>query len=183
MQNPPSIDSLAEKIRELAVQTVGDSREVDLGSPLAATLGFDSLDLIEIGFALEEFFGFEFSGRNPIEELHARLGGRIVLDDSTLTPLGRTVLFERMPELADVDLPASLRAGELPQYFNILTYARLVKDFYDHTPDECPLSGQQVVLDDFRLVTADTSDPVKAPTGDEILEAWIESKLRTLRKD
>ena len=180
VNNPPSLDVLAEKIRDLLVVTLKPEAQIDLTSSLMDELGFDSLDMIETSFALEEYFGFEFSGRNPVEELDRRLGADRILRDGVLTPLGKQVLFERMPELAEVDLPDGLHATQLPQHFNILTYARLVKDFYDHAPAICPETGEATVLDELKLVSQQSRKPVLCPTGDEILEQWLDSKAKEL---
>ena len=180
MDNGPSIDDLAEKVRSILVDTLEPQVEIDLSSPLMLGLGFDSLDMIETSFALEEYFQFEFSGRNPIEELDRRIGGGRILDDGILTALGREVLLERMPELGEVELPEALPATQLPQYFSVLPYARLVKDFYDEAPATCPSTGEPTRVEDFRIVSETSGAPVAAPTGDEILESWLETKSAEL---
>ena len=180
MTNPPSLEDLAERIRELLIETLKPEAEIDLGTPLMNGLGFDSLDMIETSFALEEFFEFEFSGRNPIEELDKRTGGGKILVEGMLTELGRTALLERMPELGDADLPTEMDIHHLPQYFSVLTYARLVKDFYDQAPASCPDTGEATVLDGFKLVGEQTAVPIATRTGDEILELWLDQKARQL---
>ena len=176
----PALDALAEKIRELLARIVDPKVKLDLDTPLMKGHGLDSLDMIETSFALEEFFGFEFSGRNAIEELDRRLGDGRILDQGVLTPLGRDALFERMPELRSVALPPALHPAEIPLYFTIRTYARVIKDFYDDAPDVDPATGEQVVLDGFALVSERSRSPVVAPSGDDLLEAWLEAKAGDL---
>ena len=180
MKSPPALDDLAETIREILVRIVKPGVDLELDRALMKEHGLDSLDMIETSFALEEFFGFDFSGRNAIQELESRLGGGRVLADGVLTPLGREALYERMPELRTVDLPPTLHAAELPQYFTIRTYARLIKDFYDHAPEVCPDSGEQVVLDGWSLVSERSRRPVDAPKGDQLLDSWLDAKAREL---
>jgi acyl carrier protein len=180
VRDAPTLDDIAEKIRELLTRIVDPAVELDLDTALMKELGLDSLDMIETSFALEEFFGFEFSGRNAIEELDRRIGNGRILDQGLLTPLGREALFERMPELRSVALPPALHPAEIPLYFTIRTYARVIKDFYDHAPDVSPDGGEPVVLDGFALVTERSRRPVPAPTGDDLLEAWLETKAREL---
>lgn len=180
MNNAPALDDIAEKIRELLTRIVDPQVELRLDTPLMKGLGLDSLDMIETSFALEEFFGFVFSGRNAVEELDRRLGDGRVLAQGTLTQLGREALFERMPELRSVALPATIHPAEIPLYFTIRTYARVIKDFYDHAPSVCPETGETVALDGFALVSETTRRPVAAPTGDELLDAWLEAKTSEL---
>jgi hypothetical protein len=85
-----------------------------------------------------------------------------------------------MPELREVALPATLHAAEIPQYFTIRTYARVIQDYYDHAPRVSPANGEPVVLDGFALVSARSRDPVAAPTGDEILDHWLDARAREL---
>ena len=178
----PALDEIAEKIRQLLARIVQPSVKLELDTPLMKGHGLDSLDMIETSFALEEFFGFQFSGRNAIEELDRRIGGGRILDQGTLTPLGREILLARMPELRSVALPATLSPAEIPQYFTIRTYARVINDYYDHAPKTCAENGEPVVLDGFSLVSARSRRPVAAPTGDEILDAWLDARERELQE-
>jgi acyl carrier protein len=176
----PALDDIAEKIRELLSKIVDPSVELELDTPLMKGLGLDSLDMIETSFALEEFFGFQFSGRNAIEELDKRIGNGRILDQGALTALGREVLLGRMPELRAVALPSTLRPAEIPQYFTIRTYARVIKDYYDHAPKED--TGEPVVLDGFALIAERSRRPVAAPTGDELLDSWLDARERELQE-
>jgi acyl carrier protein len=178
----PTLDDLAEKIRELLAKIVDPSVKLELDTPLMKGLGLDSLDMIETSFALEEFFGFQFSGRNAIEELERRLGNGRILEQGALTALGREVLLGRMPELRTVALPPTLHPSEIPQYFTIRTYARVIKDYYDHAPRVCATTGEAVVLDGFSLVSERSRQPVTAPTGDELLDAWLDARERELQE-
>jgi acyl carrier protein len=178
----PTLDDLAGKIRELLAKIVDPSVKLELDTPLMKGLGLDSLDMIETSFALEEFFGFQFSGRNAIEELERRLGNGRILEQGALTALGREVLLGRMPELRTVALPPTLHPSEIPQYFTIRTYARVIKDYYDHAPRVCAATGEPVVLDGFALVSERSRHPVTAPTGDQILDSWLDARERELRE-
>ena len=179
MKNPPSIDTLAEAIQEILTETLIPEVELLLSSPLMKELGLDSLDMIEASFALEEAFDVEFSGRNAIEELDRVVGDEIILREGFLTDLGTKILLQRMPALAEVELPGSLRAADIPQYFTIRTFAGVIKDFYDQTPDLSP-NGEVAVLVGLEVISKGSGEPVPPPTGDEILESWLEEKSKEI---
>ena len=180
MLEPPGLDKIELKVMEIFVETLDPDKEVAMGRPLIAELGFDSLDMIELSFALEEFFGFEFSSRNAIEELERAVGGnRILTSEGLLTEAGREAVLERMPELSRVELPERLSASVLPSYFTLTTFARILHDFYRGAPDHSE-GGERVVFRDFTLVAGDSGESIDAPTGDELLERWLETKSAEL---
>ncbi len=180
MHDPPLFDAIEQKVWEIFVETLEPPQEVPRNRPLIEELGFDSLDMIELSFALEEFFGFEFGSRNAIEELDRRVGGEQILSGGFLTELGREVVLERMPELRKVELPSDLAAAALPRFFTLATFARILHDFYLHAPDLCPCTGEPVVAKGLKLVTKEGAEPVAAPSGDELLERWLETKAAEL---
>ncbi len=134
MKSPPSFEAVEDKVREIFIETLEPDGELDYSRPLITELGFDSLDMIELSFALEEFFGIEFSSRNAITELDRIVGDDRILSESKLTDLGRELVLERMPELTEVDLPADLTVNSLPSYFTLHTFVRIIHDFYVHAP-------------------------------------------------
>lgn len=63
MADPVNNEALAARARDLIAETIGVVRTLveDDGARLAEDLGADSLDLIELGFALEDELGRVFS--------------------------------------------------------------------------------------------------------------------------
>ncbi len=176
MQNPPTLSALESRVREIFVETLRPDEEVRTDLPLIEELGFDSLDIIELSFALEEEFGFEFSSRNAIEELDRRVGDNLILREGCLTALGRSIVVERMPELASVSLPEELSPAALPAHFTLETFARILHSFYLAAPDVCPETGETAVVDDFSIVSEISRQPVQVPSGDDLLETWLQQR-------
>ncbi len=181
MKNAPDFDALEAKVREITIATLQPELEIDAQLSLIQDLGFDSLDMIELSFALEEFFGFEFSSRNALEELERRVGDGVVLKDGVLTAVGRELVLERMPELSHIEMDPDLGSAALPVYFTLRTFVRILHDFYVNAPDTCPETGEPAVLDGFAIVSQTSRKPIEAPTGDELLERWLETKSLELR--
>ena len=183
VMNPPGLDEISAKIMSLVEEQVDIKQPLRPDAPLMKELGFDSLDLIETSFTLQEFFGFEFSDKNAIEELEEVLGDGSIIKDHQITALGREMIFRRMPELKKVALPEELNPMELQQFYTIETFARLIREFYLHAPDQCPATGEAVAVEGFKIVSAQSRQPVEAPTGDALITAWAEKTAADLRKN
>ena len=89
MHLPPRVEVIEQKVWEIFVETLEPSQEVPRDRPLVEELGFDSLDMIELSFALEDFFGFEFGrlerliGLDEVALAEISLGER---DQASLIP-------------------------------------------------------------------------------------------------
>ncbi len=181
MQNPPSIAALAERLETLLAEHVDFKRPLDPKAALSADLGFDSLDLIETSFSIQEYFDFEFSDKNALEELDLALGGGQLIQNGRLTDLGFELLRERMPELAERPLPETMTPAEVQKYFSLETFARLVREFLVAVPDTCPKTGASIVLLDMVPRTTTGDKPECLPSGDQLLAAWVEDQAARLR--
>ena len=178
----PTIEEIREKVINIIEDSVDPEDTVKPDVPLMAGQGFDSLDLIETGFSLQEFFEFEFSDKNAIEELSKALGDDSIISESGhLTELGREMVFKRMPELKNVDLPQEITPLQLQQYYTVDTFSRLILEFYKAAPDVCPETGEAVVIEDFKVVTTASGRPVKIPTGDAIIDRWVSEAVPTVK--
>ena len=180
MKDAPSFEAIEHKVREIFVNTLQPESEVPGDQALIEELGFDSLDMIEFSFALEEFFDLEFASRNAIVELDRILGNDRVLHEGKLTPLGLQVALERMPELRETELPAELSVNSLPSYFTLHTFVRIIKESYDSAPEKCPETGEEAVIEDFKVVAKDSRQPIPMPAGDQILDRWLEARAAEL---
>ncbi len=181
MHNPPSIAEIAERLESVMAEHVDFKRPLDPKAALSADLGFDSLDLIETSFSIQEYFDFEFSDKNALEELDQALGGGRLVENGRLTGLGFDLLRQRMPELGERPLPESMTPAEVQKYFCLETFARLVREFLLAVPETCPQTGESIVLIDMVPRTTAGEKPACLPTGDQLLAAWVEEQAARLR--
>lgn len=178
----PAEQDVQNKVAEILGQTVDLEKELNPDSALMADLGLDSLDLIEFSFALEEFFEFPFSDKNPIESLDMELGEGLILDEQGhLTDLGMEMVFRRMPELKAMALPEALTPHALEQYYALTTFVRLIMEFYQALPEVDAESGERVVLKDLKPVTEESGTAVTPPEGDVLVSAWVEKTAAEIR--
>ena len=176
---PPTFEEICAKVTALFQTSVGNKKLIQPGVSLSAC-GFDSLDLIEASFTLEDFFGFQFNSENPIETLDQMLGGNRLVRAGLLTEIGRQVLLERMPELRKVGIPTELRIQYLPASFTIETFARLVHEFYVEVAAVAAVEGRTVVYRNMLPYWAETQTRVPVPDGDELVKRWAQTKAREL---
>lgn len=176
MPNVPSLAELAAKVEELLYETAEiENQPVPLDRPLMGEIGLDSLDMIELGFAMDEFFGFQFSDRNAVELLDERLGrGVLVAETGYLTEQGREMVLRRMPELAHLDLPEPLKMVDVQQYYTLETFARLMREFYVALPEVCEATGEAVEVVAFVPQTVESKQRVEPPRGDELIDRWVD---------
>ena len=172
---------IVEKIEALMHEHIELRQPLKTDVPLIKGLGFDSLDLIETSFTLQEFFEFDFSDKNPLEELDRALGEGSILSENQLTELGMKMVRKRMPELAHVDLPEQLTAADLQQYYTVETFARLIREFYINAPETGPHNGEETLCRDFKIVGAESGEPVTMPSGDELVDAWVREQVEAIR--
>lgn len=173
MEQPPSLEALTQQVKAIIEKSLDEPTDLAIDRPLILEQGLDSLDMIEAGFALEEFFEFAFAEKTAIEELDKALGGERLLQQGVLTEEGRAAVLQRSPELAHLELPDSLGLMTLQGYYTVETYARLIREFYLALPDVDPETGEKIVLDGFKPVTQ-SGQAVQVPDGDALIDAWVE---------
>ena len=175
MKNAPDRQAVQQKVLEVFQSAI--AKPIEPQKALIHQLGFDSLDLIEASFSLEDVFGFEFSDRNPVEALDLALGKGVLIQTGRLTEQGYKVVMDRMPELTFCDVPKDVALNQLNSYFSLDTFARLIHEFYLSLPDTCPETGEPVVIKDWKPVSEKSEKPVKALTGDQLIDQWVAEKV------
>lgn len=174
-QPAPSFDEIAEQVLEIFNGITREQLRRDL--PLIAEQGVDSLDMTEAAFDIEDLFGVEFPEREPLMELSKRLPPDTVVKDQFLTPRGRELLLERMPELSGVSLPEDLRVYDVARYWTVDTFARLIHDVFSYMARDDESGRASAVWDGEGFVHADSREPVEPPPGEELLELWLTQKV------
>jgi len=174
-QAAPSFDEIADQVLEIFNGITGEQLRRDL--PLIAEQGVDSLDMTEAAFDIEDRFCLEFSEREPLMELSKRLPPDTVVKNQILTPRGRELLLERMPELHGISLPEDLSIYDVARYWTVDTFARLILGVFTHMTRELASGRPPAVWEKGAFIHTDSGEPVKAPPGEELLELWLEQKV------
>jgi acyl carrier protein len=170
----PSFDEIANQVLDIFNGVTREQLRRDL--PLIAEQGVDSLDMTEAAFDIEDRFGLEFPEREPLMELSKRLPPDSIVKDQILTPRGKELLLERMPELRGVTLPDDLRIYDLARYWTVDTFARLVFDSFT-SMEHKDATGVTALWVGHGFVHPVSGEPVDPPRGEELLDRWLEQKV------
>ncbi len=121
-------DEIFTKVADALQESCGTAREkITLKAKIIDDLGCDSLDLLDILFALEEKFGIKIK-RGQIETA-AREGipeGEFERDGQ-LTERGAARMREHMPEVDTSRITAGMPVGRIPYLFTVETFCKLVE--------------------------------------------------------
>ena len=99
-------------------------------------LGADSLDFMDIIFALERSFGVRLQNENF--NLVARLGmeqSEAQTPEGNLTPIARQKLQHWF---SDIPMDGALKPSDLSRYFTIQTFTVIVRDLLETRGDAAP---------------------------------------------
>ena len=120
--------NIFSSVQEAIQESLGIPREkITLKARIIDDLGSDSLDLLDILFAIEEKFGIKIK-RGQIEAM-AREGmseGEFE-KDGLLTARGVDRLREIMPEVDQTQIVEGMGVYKIPYLFTVETFCRLVE--------------------------------------------------------
>ena len=134
LNNFLKVDMTKEEIQkdlvEIIEEILGESKpESNENTLLIEELGFDSLDLLDMTFHIEEKFGVKI-GSN---ELSGRAKGKykqseLVDEKGFLTELSLTELKNSIPEIPSEKLVHGLRENDIPKLLTIGVFVRLIEE-------------------------------------------------------
>ncbi len=151
-----------------------DLSEVTPSSSLEVDLGAESLDYLDIAFALEREFRIQFPRTDFMQRAADHFGEENLVKNGVITDLGLRLLAKGMPELDPARLTSGLKITEVRTMFTVATFIRVVnrlleaKQAQDKT---CPNCKAQMVESASapEFVCSQCGASVPLPSGDEIL--------------
>jgi acyl carrier protein len=161
-------------------QAVANSLEIEvenvhLDHSLVQDLGAQSLDMLDIAFALEREFRIQFPQTDLLQRASSHFGeDALVNEDGFVTDFGLQLLRGGMPEIDPVRLEPPTLAADVIKLITVQTFVRLVLrliEVKDQFPRKCPLCGSQTIESDVlpEFVCPNCGDTRPLPTGDEVL--------------
>lgn len=182
MLNPYQPDQILNIVSQTLADILGrDAAEVRADSSLTEDLGAESLDFVELAYALER-------------RLHIALPRKTILDHAT-AQLGAAELYDSQGGVTETGLyllqnsffrfdPAQLRIGMLPVEILSLTtvgnWASLCHALFEYLPEACPDcgGGSAELAPNGKVVCAGCRAALSLPTGDQSLGSYVEQLLR-----
>jgi acyl carrier protein len=111
-------DEIFEKVRDVLVEALAvDEDEVTTGATIFGDLGAESIDMLDIGFQLEQAFGFKIEQGEMFPE--GVTSDPEMVQDGTVTPAGIAMLKERAPHINTAVLEADPRLEKVREIFTV----------------------------------------------------------------
>lgn len=111
-------DEIFEKVRDVLVEALGvDDDEVTPEASLAADLGAESIDFLDIVFQLEQAFGFKIEQGELFPENVTQ--DPEFVKDGLVTDKGLTMLRERLPHIDFSKLDDDPQITRVAQVFTV----------------------------------------------------------------
>lgn len=167
-------DEVALKVRTLTAENLElDLEEVQMDSSFFE-LGAESLDLLDVAFALESEYRISFPRTDILERATEHFGEEALVKDGLVTDLGLQLLREGMPELDPDLIKPGLRDTDVAQKITVGSFARITQRLIDAKAAfsrDCPECGSALVESETmpEFECPDCGKIVPVPSGDEIL--------------
>jgi acyl carrier protein len=121
-------DEILTKVRSLLVDALSvDDDEVTLDARLAADLGAESIDMLDIVFRLEREFHLGKIDRNELFPESIFQGDPDLVDNGVVTPKGIEYLVEKLPYADQTKLAAFAKAPKLENIGDLFTVDLIVR--------------------------------------------------------
>ena len=167
-------DEVALRVRTLTAKNLElDIEDVQMDSSFFE-LGAESLDLLDIAFALESEYRIQFPRTDLLERATEHFGEDALVKDGLVTDLGLQLLREGMPELDPELIRPGLRDVDVAKKITIGSFARITQRLIDvkaEFPRTCADCGGTLVeseaMPEFECEGCGKLVPV--PSGDEVL--------------
>jgi acyl carrier protein len=105
--------------------------EVTMMSSLELDLGAQSLDYLDIAFALEREFRIQFPRADFLQRASDHFGEENLVKNGVVTDLGLRLLAKGMPELDPSALKPGLKVADVRKMFVVATFIRVVKQLLE----------------------------------------------------
>jgi acyl carrier protein/ribosomal protein S27E len=151
-----------------------DVSDITPSTALEGDLGAESLDYLDIAFALEREFKIQFPRTDFMQRAADHFGEENLVKDGMITDLGLRLLAAGMPELDASKLTPGLRVTEVRAMFTVATFLRVVRrllEVKEAADKTCPDCRSQMTESSGapEFVCPQCGKTVMLPSGDDIL--------------
>jgi len=171
------LQELEQKVVEVVAHALDiEPSGVGLDASMQQDLDAESLDYVDIAFALEREYKVHFPREDVLERAGQHFGEDKFVKDGLVTDLGLQLLRRAMPEVDPDLVKPGLRASQVPGLFTVRTFVRVLDRLLaakEQMSRECPQCGGALEMSDVvpELTCAGCAKTVPLPSGDDILFA------------
>ena len=116
------------KLLPLIVEVTGvDEDRIQMGSGLIMDLGAESIDLLDLGFLIEETLGVTIEADEFERQAVQQMGGVPYERDGLLTPEALEQLRRALPEVPPKELRPGMRKIDLPSLLTVAVFVHLIQ--------------------------------------------------------
>lgn len=120
---------LLDRLYSCVASTVGVKKEtITLDSSLINDLGADSLDLLDLVFALEQTFGIEITRGEIEKRVRASIPEDEFEKEGVLTDAAKDALRRQLPEVQPEKFNGDLRAADIVKLLTVRVFLRIVRE-------------------------------------------------------
>jgi acyl carrier protein len=151
-----------------------DVEELSAASSLQLDFNAQSLDMLDISFALEREFRVPFPQTDLLQRAGSQFDEEMFVQKGRVTDLGLRLLQTGMPEAEQVRIKPGLKAVDVVGLITVDTFTRLVVRLLEAKADfprGCPKCGTVMEESDSmpEFVCGSCGEIVPLPSGDEVL--------------
>jgi acyl carrier protein len=164
----PTVKRVVAKALEL------DASEIEASASLQLDFNAQSLDMLDISFALEREFKVPFPQSDLIQRASAHIDEDLLIQKGKITDVGLELLRTGMPEAEASRIVPGLRATDVVGLITVNTFTRLVIRLLEAKaafPRECPKCGAETreaeSMPEFECPNCGDTRPL--PSGDDVL--------------
>jgi acyl carrier protein len=185
MRNPFQRDEILAVVHRSVVDALGcDPAEANEDSAIADELGADSLDFVEITYALEQRLGFTLPTKSILEHAAEQLGSsNLLYGASGLTETGLYFLEHSFFRFTRKQIHVGMQPYQILASATIGNWANLCHELFSYLPDTCPECSHQEarVAPNGKVVCDGCGAGVKPISGDRALSAYVSTLIERLR--
>jgi acyl carrier protein len=172
---PITVEAVEPIVKRVVARALDlDESEVDASASLQLDYNAQSLDMLDISFALEREFKAPFPQTDLIQRASLHVDEEKLVQKGVITDLGLELLIAGMPEAERGRIKPGFKAVDVVSLITVTTFTRLVVRLLEakaEFPRECPKCGAQTQESDsmpeFECPACGDVRPL--PSGDDVL--------------
>jgi len=178
-----SVEPIVKRIVARALELEDD--ELDSAASLQLDFNAQSLDMLDISFALEREFKVPFPQSDLIQRAATHIDEELFVQKGRITDLGLSLLKAQMPEAEQSRIVPGLKAVDVVGLITVNTFTRLVMRLLQAKADfprECPKCGARTEESDSmpEFVCPSCGDTRPLPSGDDVMMQDMLAGLKEL---